>query len=80
MYTMLEQYAVDEALCVDATATVAVQVNGKVRATIELAPDASQDDAEGLALANPAVTKFTDGKDIKKIIYVPSKIFNIVAK
>merc|ERR1719506_3425502 len=33
----------DEALCVDATATVAVQVNGKVRATIELAPDASQD-------------------------------------
>ena len=68
----------DEAKCVDATVTMAVQVNGKVRATIELAPDAPEDEARALGLGDAAVAKFTDGKDIKKVIYVPGKILNVV--
>jgi leucyl-tRNA synthetase len=70
----------DEAKCVDATVTMAVQVNGKVRAKISLAPDAAEDAAKELAFAEEGVQKFTEGKDVKKVIYVPGKILNIVAK
>ena len=57
-----------------------VQVNGKVRAKIKMAKDTDHDEAQQLALANEHVKKFTDGKDIKKVIVVPNKIVNIVAK
>lgn len=57
-----------------------VQVNGKVRAKIKMAKDTDCDEAQQLALANEHVKKFTDGKDIKKVIVVPNKIVNIVAK
>ena len=57
-----------------------VQVNGKVRAKIKMAKDTDRDEAQQLALANEHVKKFTDGKDIKKVIVVANKIVNIVAK
>ena len=57
-----------------------VQVNGKVRAKIKMAKNTDRDEAQQLALANEHVKKFTDGKDIKKVIVVPNKIVNIVAK
>lgn len=57
-----------------------VQVNGKVRAKIKMAKDTDRDETQQLALANEHVKKFTDGKDIKKVIVVPNKIVNIVAK
>ncbi|MBD5806046.1 leucine--tRNA ligase [Limosilactobacillus walteri] len=57
-----------------------VQVNGKVRAKIKMAKDTDRDEAQKQALANEHVKKFTDGKDIKKVIVVPNKIVNIVAK
>lgn len=57
-----------------------VQVNGKVRAKIKMSKDTDRDEAQQLALANEHVKKFTDGKDIKKVIVVPNKIVNIVAK
>ncbi|WP_323067376.1 leucine--tRNA ligase [Limosilactobacillus reuteri] len=57
-----------------------VQANGKVRAKIKMAKDTDRDEAQQLALANEHVKKFTDGKDIKKVIVVPNKIVNIVAK
>lgn len=57
-----------------------VQVNGKVRAKIKMAKDTDRDEAQQLGLANEHVKKFTDGKDIKKVIVVPNKIVNIVAK
>lgn len=57
-----------------------VQVNGKVRAKIKMTKDTDRDEAQQLALANEHVKKFTDGKDIKKVIVVPNKIVNIVAK
>lgn len=57
-----------------------VQVNGKVRAKIKLAKDTDRQAAQEAALANEHVQKFTDGKEIKKVIVVPNKIVNIVAK
>ena len=57
-----------------------VQVNGKVRAKLKLAKDTDKDSAEKEALADDNVQKFVEGKDIKKVIVVPNKIVNIVAK
>lgn len=59
--------------------TLAVQVNGKLRGTIEVAPDASKDFVEAAALAEPAVARFLEGQEVRKVIVVPGKIVNIVA-
>jgi leucyl-tRNA synthetase len=68
----------DPALCVDDVVEIAVQVNGKVRGRAELARDASEAAAREAALADPNVTKFMDGKAIKKLVYVPGKILNFI--
>ncbi|NVJ99296.1 MAG: leucine--tRNA ligase, partial [Alphaproteobacteria bacterium] len=68
-----------EALTVDNTVKMAVQVNGKVRDTIEVAKDMDKADVETLALGLDNVTKFTDGKTVRKVIVVPGRIVNIVA-
>lgn len=70
----------DETLCVDDTVTMGVQVNGKARGEITVAKDASQDVAMAAAKDVERVQAQLDGKDIKKIIYVPGRILNIVAK
>ncbi len=70
---------VDPAALVRDSVTVAVQVNGKLRATIELAAQASKEDAEALALAQPQVVHFLEGMTVRKVIVVPGKIVNIVA-
>jgi leucyl-tRNA synthetase len=67
-----------EALLRDAV-TLAVQVNGKLRGTIEVAIDAARELIEQAALAEPNVVKFLDGQAVKKVIVVPGKIVNIVA-
>jgi len=59
--------------------TLAVQVNGKLRGTIELAVDASNEDAHERAVTQPNVAAFLAGKTIRKVIVVPGKIVNIVA-
>lgn len=69
----------DPALLVDDTVTVAIQVNGKLRGTIELAKDAPQADAEKAALAVDSVANFLADKTIRKVIVVPNKIVNVVA-
>lgn len=56
-----------------------VQVNGKVRSRLTVSADASEDDIKAKALADEAVKKFTDGKELKKIIYIKGKLLNIVA-
>ncbi len=61
------------------TVTLAVQVNGKLRGTIEVAVDVDKAEAERLALAEPHVTKFLEGLTVRKVIVVPGKIVNIVA-
>lgn len=71
----------DESLLKDESVTIGVQVNGKMRAQITLSPDASEDEAREAALAQDNVQKFVegDGKQVRKFIYVPGKIVNVVA-
>ena len=70
---------VDSAALVRDSLTLAVQVNGKLRGTIEVAANASKEDAEALALAQPNVAAFLEGQTVRKVIVVPGKIVNIVA-
>ncbi|MDX2028413.1 MAG: leucine--tRNA ligase [Alphaproteobacteria bacterium] len=69
----------DPTLLIDETVTIAVQVNGKLRATIMMPRNTAQKDAEAAALADPNVQRAMDGKPAKKIIVVPNKIVNVVA-
>ena len=57
-----------------------IQVNGKVRATIEVSRDADKEEIKEKALEDENVLKYIEGKDIVKEIHVPGKIFNIVVK
>jgi len=68
----------DENLLTSEKITIAVQVNGKVRATISLPQDADKKLAEETALADENVQKAIDGKAIRKMIIVPNRIVNVV--
>ena len=68
----------DKALVVDDTVTVAVQVNGKLRATVALPRDAGEAQAREVALAQPNVVSAMGGKPPRKVIVVPNRIINIV--
>jgi len=68
----------EESLCMDKSSTVAIQVNGKVRGKVELEVDLPEEQALKAALEQPMVSKYTDGQEIKKVIYVPNRILNIV--
>ncbi len=68
----------DEALCIDDVITLPVQVNGKVRGRVELAREATEDAAREAALGDEAVQKFLEGKSLKKVIYVPGRILNLI--
>ena len=69
----------DESALALSTVTIVAQVNGKVRAQLELPADASKDDMEAAALASEGVQRFTEGATIHKVIVVPGKLVNIVA-
>ena len=68
----------DAALIADDTVEIGVQVNGKVRTTIELPRDCAAKDAELVALESPAILRYLDGKAPKKVIVVPNRIINVV--
>ncbi len=70
----------DEAKTVDAEIEIAVQVSGKLRATITIAADATKEDAIAAALADERIQTAIAGKNVVKEIYIPGKIVNIVAK
>ncbi|MFK2876798.1 leucine--tRNA ligase [Rhodanobacter hydrolyticus] len=70
---------VDEAALVRDSLTLAVQVNGKLRGTIEVPANAGKEEAEALALAQPHVAAFLKELTVRKVIVVPGKIVNIVA-
>jgi leucyl-tRNA synthetase len=55
-----------------------LQVNGKMRGSVEVAVDISQEDAVAAAQTINAVAKQVDGKPIKKVIFVPNKILNLI--
>jgi leucyl-tRNA synthetase len=60
------------------TVTLVVQINGKVRSRISLPPDASKESAVEIAKLDSKVVEWTKGREIKKLIYVPNKILNMV--
>lgn len=70
---------VDESALVEDEKLIIVQVNGKLRAKITVAADASKEAVEAMGLADSGVVKFTDGKTVRKVIYIPGKLLNIVA-
>ena len=69
---------VDESARVRDEITVVVQVNGKLRARIALTPGCDQEQAMAVATADENVTRHTDGKDIRKVIYIADRLLNIV--
>jgi leucyl-tRNA synthetase len=70
---------VDNSALVEDEKLIIVQVNGKLRAKITVAADASKETVEALGLSDENVVKFTEGNTIRKVIYIPGKILNIVA-
>ena len=70
----------DEAKCIDATVEIVVQINGKIRAKINVPVDISNEDAVALAKEDDKIKEELAGKNIIKEIYVKGKLVNIVAK
>ena len=68
----------DQTVMARETFTIAVQIRGKLKATIEVPNDVDQETAESLALTEPAVAAAIDGKTIIRIVYIPKKIINVV--
>ena len=68
----------DERYLAEKTIVIPVQVNGKVRAEISIARDASQEEVEALARQQENVVKHVAGAQVKKVVYVPSKLINFV--
>ena len=72
--------AADPAMLERDTVEVVVQVNGKLRDRIQVAPTASKDELEALARERPNVQAHMDGKDVVKVIVVPAKLVNFVVR
>ena len=68
----------EERLAEAGSVEIAVQVNGKLRARLELPRGTSQDDVVARALADDGVKKFVDGNPLKKVIYVQDRLVNLV--
>ena len=69
---------VNEKLLIENLVELVIQVNGKLRGKIEIETDLANEEVEVLALKNENVHKHIDGKKIKKFIYIPNKLINIV--
>ena len=70
----------DDSKIVEDTKDIAVQVNGKVRATITISVDEDEESIKEKALNVENVKRHTDGKEIVKVIVIKGKIVNIVVK
>jgi len=70
--------AYDSRLLIDSVVELPVQVNGKVRDVIMISPRALQDEAVFVARSSESVARHIEGKDIRKIIYIPGRMLNIV--
>jgi len=70
----------DPQYLVDDTITVVVQVNGKVRDQLQVAPDTDAEAVKAAALASEKIGQWTSGKQIVKTIYVPGKLVSVVVK
>ncbi|GAB7027984.1 leucine--tRNA ligase [Geotalea toluenoxydans] len=70
--------AFDAAAAVDEELLVVVQVNGKLRGKVTVAASATDEEIKGAALADEKIRQLIDGMNIKKVVYVPGKLVNIV--
>jgi len=68
----------DPVLVLEDTVTVAVQVNGKLRATLELPRDLGADEVREAALADERIRKYLEGATVKKVVHVPNKLLSVV--
>ncbi|WP_281613933.1 leucine--tRNA ligase [Flammeovirga sp. SubArs3] len=68
----------DASLLVEASHTYPVSINGKMRVKLDLPVDISQEEAKEAVFANEIVQKWVDGKPVKKFIFVPKRIVNVV--
>ncbi|MGH7729733.1 MAG: leucine--tRNA ligase [Candidatus Eiseniibacteriota bacterium] len=68
----------DPAKVQEESVTVAVQVNGKLRATVELPHGAAEAEAQRAALADERIQRYVNGAQIRKVIFVPNKLINLV--
>ena len=75
----LTLFLADEAAMVETEKLVVVQINGKMRGKLTVPAEISQADVEKLAMADASVQKFTEGLTVRKVVYVPGKLLNIVA-
>ena len=78
LITLADWPQADEAMMVDDTVTLPIQINGKRRGEITVPADMSKEDVEKLALASQPVQKALDGGQPKKVIVVPGRIVNVV--
>lgn len=69
----------DESLLVESELTIIVQVNGKLRAKLQVAADLGKAALEDLAQNDPNVQQHVEGKTVRKVIVIPGKLVNIVA-
>jgi leucyl-tRNA synthetase len=69
--------AYDESMAAEEQVTMAVQVGGKMRGTISVAPDVTQEAALAAALAEPGIAKFVTGTP-RKVVFVPGRLLNLV--
>ena len=70
----------DESKLTRSHVELALQINGKVRGRITLESDATQEQAKAAALADEKIAAMLEGKEIKKVVVVPGRLVNIVAK
>ena len=69
-----------EKLTIDSEITVVFQINGKLKSKALVPKDASKAEIEKIALADEKIIKLLEGKEVKRVIVVPGRLVNIVAK
>ena len=69
----------DEKFLIEDEIDLVIQVNGKLRATIKMSISATEEEVKAAALAHPKIQQLIAGKTVKKIVFVPKKLVNIVA-
>jgi leucyl-tRNA synthetase len=68
----------DERLTVEDSVEIAVQVNGKTRSKVSVARGAEQGAVVAAAQEDAAVRRFTEGREVRKVVYVPNRLLNLV--
>jgi leucyl-tRNA synthetase len=68
----------NEALVVVDQVEVVVQVNGKTRSKVTVSRDEGQEEVVKAALQDSPVRRFTEGKEVRKVVYVPNRLLNLV--